>query len=156
MKLAIVAGALLLAAQLAAVPQDEIVFECVRDGAANICVINSTSLEIRQITSEKGSDAFVRGPRNSPDRRKIAFFRAAAGGTDVLIMNSDGSGVTKVTKSDGSMRYRNPAWSADGMRLAMECGTPNAWQICVVSIDGAGFRKLTDAGTTPASSEGPD
>jgi TolB protein len=42
------------------------------------------------------------------------------------------------------------------MRLAMECGMPNAWQICVVSIDGSGLRNLTDAGTTAASSERPD
>jgi TolB protein len=37
----------------------------------------------------------------------------------------------------------------------MECGRPNAWQICVVSIDGSGLHELTD-GTTGTSSEGPD
>jgi TolB protein len=154
MNLAIVA--VLFAAQLAPATQDEIVFVCNRDGADNICIINSTSLEIRQVTFEKESDALNRGPRWSPDRRKIAFFRRAAGRTDVHIMNSDGTGVTKVTNSDGSTLYRNPAWSPDGTRLAIECGIPNAWQICVVSIDGSGLRKLTDAGTTAASSESPD
>lgn len=155
MNLAIVAGAVLFAVQLAPAAQREIVFVCNRDGADNICTINSTSLETRQVTFEKETDALNRGPRWSPDRRSIAFFRRAAGRTDVHIMNSDGTGVTKLTDSDGSTLYRNPAWSPDGMRLAVECGMPNAWQICVVSIDGSGLRKLTD-GTTAASSESPD
>ena len=154
MNLAIAVGAVLFAAQLAPVPQDEIVFVCNRGGAENICTINSTSLEIRQVSFERETDAFNRGPRWSSDRRKIAFFRASPGGADVLTMNSDGTGVAKVTSSDGSTRYRNPTWSPDEMRLAIECGMPNAWQICVVSIDGSGLRRLTDA-TTATSNEGP-
>jgi TolB protein len=153
---AIVAGAVLIAAQLAAAAQADILFVCNRAGADNICVIGSTSLDTRQVTFEKASDVLNRGPRWSPDRRKIAFFRRAAGRTDVHIMNSDGTGVSKVTNSDGATLYRNPAWSPDGTRLAVECGVPNAWQICVVSIDGSGLRKLTDAGLTAATSESPD
>jgi TolB protein len=156
MNLAIVAGALLFAAQLAPATHEEILFVCNREGSDNICIINSTSLEIRQVTFEKEGDVLNRGPRWSPDRRRIAFFRRAAGRTDVHIMNSDGTGVTRVTNSDGSTLYRNPAWSPDGTRLAIECGMPNAWQICVVSIDGSGLRRLTDAGPTAASSERPD
>ena len=152
---AIVAGAVLFAVQLAPATQRDIVFVCNRDGADNICTIDSTSLEIRQVTFEKETDALNRGPRRSPDGRKIAFFRRAAGRTDIFIMNSDGTGVMKLTDSDGSTLYRNPAWSPDGTRLAIECWMPNAWQICVVSIDGSGLRKLTD-GTTAMSSESPD
>ena len=155
MLMTVVVGAVLIAAQPSPATQGEIVFVCNRDGADNICAINATSLEIRQVTFEKETDALNWGPRWSPDRRKIAFFRRAAGRTDVHIMNADGAGVTKVTNSDGSTLYRNPAWSPDGMRLAIECGMPNAWQICVVSIDGSGLHKLTD-GTAAASSESPD
>ena len=154
MNLTIVAGAMLLASQLALATQDEIVFVCNRDGADNICTINSTSLAIRRVTFEKETDALNRGPRWSPDRRKIAFFRRAAGRTDVHIMNADGTGVTQLTNSNGSTLYRNPAWSPDRMRLAIECGMPNAWQICVMSIDGSGLRRLTD-GAAAASSESP-
>lgn len=63
MNLAIAVGAVLFAAQLAPVPQDEIVFVCNRGGAENICTINSTSLEIRQVSFERETDAFNRGPR---------------------------------------------------------------------------------------------
>ena len=153
MKWPVVAGAALLAAQVAA-PRDDIVFVCNRGGADNICVIGASA--IRQLTSETEVEALNRGPRWSPDRRRIAFFRRAAGRTDVQIMNADGTGAVKITNSDGSTLYRNPAWSPTGLHIAMECGRPDAWQICVARIDGSDVRVLTDTGVPASSSESPD
>jgi Tol biopolymer transport system component len=49
----------------------------------------------------------------SPDGVQIAFDRrSTGGGTSVLVMNADGSGVRELAVGQG------PAWSPDGQRIA--------------------------------------
>jgi TolB protein len=132
----------------------EIVFLCNREGIDSICAIDSSTTEIRQIT--KAGDP--KGPpRWSPNRRSIAFHQRSGDRTDVFTMNVDGTNVRKITDSDGVTLYRNPAWSPDGRQLAIECGKPPVWDVCVVAINGtAAARKLTHGAEGGYSSEGPD
>lgn len=147
--------------------EHQMVFVCGRDGIEQICSASSSGSDVRQLTSgneTKGS------PRWSPDRRTIAFFRRPAvmrpgESMDLYAMSPSGTDVRRLTNSDGSVLYRNPTWSPDGLHLAMECASrirPEAGpagmvsEICVIEADGSGMRRLTSSGAEGAGSEGPD
>lgn len=131
-----------------------IVFLCARLGVDSICAIDPTTGEVRQIT--EGGDP--KGPpRWSPDRRSIAFHQQVGGKTDIFAMNVDGTNSRRITNSDEVTFYRNPAWSPNGMQLAVECGKPPIWDICIVPVNGsAAPRKLTQGSEAGYSSESPD
>jgi hypothetical protein len=66
-----------------------------------------------QITRPEGIDAH---PSFSPDGRKIAFSRSVAGNFDTYVMNTDGSGVQRLTTSAAVDLV--PSFSHDGKRIA--------------------------------------
>jgi Tol biopolymer transport system component len=138
--------------------KDQLVFVCNRGGSDNICVMDASGTEIRQITFEKDAGISKGAPRWAPGHRKIAFYQRTMSTmrSDIFAMNPDGTEIRKLTSSDGSTLYRNPAWSPDGSYLAFECGTRNGWDICVIGFDGAGLRKLTNSAAAGSSSESPD
>lgn len=55
-------------------------------------------------------------PMSSPDGTKIAFIRSDRTGQHVLLMNANGSDIRFL----GGARAANPAWSADGQRIAYD------------------------------------
>jgi Tol biopolymer transport system component len=65
-------------------------------------------------------DLFVEYPSWSPDGKRITFmsqtWEAAGGNYEIFVMNSDGSGVTRLTNFIGDDGW--PAWSPDGTRIA--------------------------------------
>jgi len=136
--------------------QADIVFACGRGGTNNVCVMNSSGENIRQLTFDTATTVENLTPRWSPHHQKIAFHRRSETGSDIYTMDADGSHLRKVTSSDHTTLYRNVAWSPDGLRLAMECGTTTASDICVAAADGTNLRKLTDASRAGGSSGSPD
>jgi dipeptidyl aminopeptidase/acylaminoacyl peptidase len=93
-------------------------------------------------------------PAWSPDGTRIAFSRRRINDGDIFIVNTDGSGVTQLTK--GIDNAGDPAWSPDGLRIAlnaMALPTPCGWYdydcgpsdpyILVVSADGIPYSSLT-------------
>ncbi len=56
-----------------------------------------------------------RFPRWSPDAKRIVFSSTASGSQQIWIVRPDGSGLSRLTESDGAF---NPAWSPDGRRIA--------------------------------------
>ena len=132
----------------------EIAFLCTRQGVDQVCSIDPATLEVRQITN--GGDP--KGPpRWSPDRRLLAFSQRTGEKTDVFTMNADGVNLHKITASDGTTFYRNPAWSPDGTQLAVECGKAPAWDVCTVGVNGTSSpRKVTHCAEAGFSCEGPD
>jgi TolB protein len=81
-------------------------------------------------------------PAFSPDGKRIAFGSSRAGDFDIHVMNADGSGLRRLTRSPGlDMR---PAWSPDGRRLAFTSNRDGHYQVYVMNADGSGLRRVSN------------
>jgi len=82
----------------------------------------------------------------SPNGTKLAFMSdqyAQHGVADIFIMNSDGSGVNRLTFDPA--HEESPSWSPDGQNLVFVTRPNGDSQITTISIDGEHFNKLPDA-----------
>jgi dipeptidyl aminopeptidase/acylaminoacyl peptidase len=71
---------------------------------------------------------------------------SAAGG-ELYTFNPDGSELTNITNSGGTLSARFPSWSADGRKIAFASDTPSEgfWEdIFVINDDGTGLTNLTN------------
>jgi Tol biopolymer transport system component len=87
----------------------------------------------------------------SPDGRQVAFSTHINGTWDILVVGSDGSGMTTIIKGDTTGSEWNilpGAWSPDGTRLAVIhniLGTTNAvvnQELALVNPDGSGLTSI--------------
>jgi hypothetical protein len=65
-----------------------------------------------------------RAPAWSPDGRRIAVVVEDVGGTDVWVIDVEGTAARRVTS--GPARERNPRWTADGRRVSFLTETGRA------------------------------
>jgi Tol biopolymer transport system component len=76
----------------------------------------------------------------SPDGSRIAFVREAdpvpAAFAGIYTMNPDGSGVTRVSSSDGGSDF-GPSWSPDGTQVVFAAIRNEDWGIWSVDADGS-------------------
>ena len=132
-----------------------------------IHVMNADGSGVTRLTDSEATDV---SPAWSPDGSRIAFAsdRDASDlrdddlfGTQIYVMNADGSGVTRLTGvSEASDIF--PAWSPDGSRIAFASDRDDSERvnsdIYVMSADGSGVTRLTGgvAGETITPAWSPD
>lgn len=91
--------------------EKKIVFSRAVSGNKQLFLMNpSTGGELVQITNEGGNF----GPAYSPDGRWIVFSsnRAGGGGSNIFAVHPDGTGLTKLTETNGAAH--RPHWGHDG------------------------------------------
>ncbi len=145
---------LFLAALLAACGRPakpaRIAFASMRDGNAEIYVMNADGTDQTRLTDNSTYDY---GPTWSPDGRRIAFESKRDGNLEIYVMNADGSGQTNLTNTPADERL--PAWSPDGKRIAFisdRDSPPGAGfsdkanvEIYVMNADGSNVVNLTNS-----------
>jgi len=135
-------------------------FQSRRGGAFNIfvaAVLGGSQVDdgaVQKLTSSlPGRDSWE--PAWSPDGRQLAYSAAQASGSDLFVMNADGTGKQRLTEDkaiDGG-----PAWSPDGRQIAFLTSRDGDWEIYVMEADGSNVRRLTNqAGQDHSPSWSPD
>lgn len=126
----------------------QIVFSSDRDGREEIYITDGTNLKL--LTDKLGE--FSNFPAWSPDYTKIAFHSYDGKSQEIYVINSDGSGLTQITKN--SIMTGAPDWSPDGKLFAFTCvldtleSNPRAnREVCIMKTDGSGWVRLTNNST---------
>lgn len=112
------------------------------EGMGNIYVVDINDLAQTRLTEHPYEDF---RPQWSPDGNRIAFLSNRTGYTRVYIMNADGNDQTLLCDI-ATWDFSTPDWSPDGQKIVFACFDDiNTYQdICVVNLDGTGFKKLVN------------
>ena len=112
-------------------------------GYSQIFVRNIDGSGARQLTGGEGPGSGRYDPDWSPDGGKIAF-TGPGPGTDIHVMNSDGTNQTRLLNSV-TMSGWDPSWSPDGAKIAFTSGSGGGqYDVFVINSDGSGLVNLTD------------
>ena len=95
--------------------------------------------DIVNLTNSTTSDQ--RFPRVSPNGQKIVFTTNRDGNYEIYLMNTDGSGQTRLTSSSGDDMA--PSWQLDGKRIAFDSNRDGNWNVYTMNTDGSGQTQLT-------------
>jgi len=82
-------------------------------GQEDIYTVRVDGTDLRKLTDDAAKD---RGPRWSPDGKRIAFYSDRSGKYEIWTMDSEGGDLQQVTKTNGRSLWF-PEWSPDGTRL---------------------------------------
>jgi Tol biopolymer transport system component len=117
----------------------QMAFRSQRDGNDEIYVMNADGTCQTNLTNDPLADW---SPAWSPDGRHIAFAHFFDNNpfTDIVVINTDGSGLTRLTREHGEY----PAWSPDGSRIAFASARDGNYEIYVMSADGSNQTRLTN------------
>ena len=78
----------------------------------------------------------------SPDGSRIAFSSDRDANTEIYMMNTDGSGIVRLTDHPAS--DMEPAWSPDGKLIAFSSNRDGESEIYILEVEGA-IMNLKDA-----------
>ena len=99
----------------------------------------------RMQTSGEGLEQITTGakpatqPAFSPDGQRLVFARLGSG---IFRANLDGTGLQRLTSGG---RDTFPVWAPDGKRIAFVRPYRTQWRVYVMSVSGAGQRRLSQA-----------
>ncbi len=82
-------------------------------------------------------------PSWSPLGDRIAYSSQKDGNWDIWVVNTDGTGSTRLTQDLGIDAM--PVWLPDGSGIVYRSTRDGAWAIWVMSPDGSNLWKLVDA-----------
>lgn len=122
-----------------------------RDYFPDLFVMRPDGTKLRRITRSRGSDVF---PEWSPDGKSLVFISDRSrprneGSYEIYLMRANGTGLRRVTH-DRFVDYQ-PDWAPDGQHLVFVSTRPfRSSALCVMNINGTGFRRLPLNGTMPA------
>jgi Tol biopolymer transport system component len=130
--------------------------------SGQIYLINADGSGLTQLT-QTGPSVYNYQPALSPDGTRVAFASSQPGGSQILVVNSDGSDLQSLTFNSMS-NDAEPAWSPDGQQIAFVRGfDPTSdgiantsfcgFEIYQVSVDGCATPvRVTDGsgGTDPS------
>lgn len=77
----------------------------------------------------------------SPDDQFIAFVSLGTTG-DLYIMNSDGTGIRKITDLQSCDPIQNPQWNSDGSEIIFSAGWDVDLDLYSIRTDGSGLRRF--------------
>ncbi len=97
-----------IAVPAVAQPTGKIVFTSVRNGNAEVCVINTDGTGFKNLTDD---DAYDDQPALSPDGMEVVFVSDRDGNRELYLMNLAGENVVRLTNTDDS--EIDPAFTAD-------------------------------------------
>ena len=108
---------------------------------ANIWIMDADGGNKKQLTT----DGDARLPQWQPQGDRIAYLSDGSGNREIWTMQSDGTGKTQVTFSEGSVS--GYSWSPDGARIAYVVASPPGtlpeFSLWVINSDGLGSKQLT-------------
>jgi len=85
-------------------------------------------------------------PSPSPDRQKLAMILSKDGWTDVYAMNTDGSGVVRLTKSRED--ESSPCWSPDSKYVCFAAKVSERRGLYRISATGGDMQRISTAGVS--------
>ncbi|MEO8576857.1 MAG: hypothetical protein ABI556_09165, partial [Gemmatimonadales bacterium] len=88
-----------------------------------------------------GSCIEATGPSDRLSEPKIVFVSNRDGNDEIYTMNSDGTGVVRITNN--AARDTRPVWSPDGNSIAFVSERSGNRDIWIMNADGSGLRNLT-------------
>lgn len=124
-------------------PNGTIVYAARECRDCGLFIITTNGVILRRVTTEPSDST----PEASPDGRKIAFMSMRDGNWEIYVVNSDGTGLKRLTKDpaiDGL-----PTWSPDGSYIAFLSNRGGEWAIWAIRPDGSGLRRLFTLGGSP-------
>ena len=137
---------MLLREAFAAHHKPQIAFTSLRDGNAEIFVMDADGGNQERLTNHPWSDT---EPDWSPDGTKIAFVsRRDTGRRQIHVMDADGKNVIRLTEGQHQDKGL-PDWSPDGGKIAFTV-EGREWHIAVMDADGNNREKLVDQGAVPS------
>jgi WD40 repeat protein len=104
-----------------------------------ICSANADGSNIKQLTTLPQNEQVNKldlHPQWSPDGKQIAFDSNRESDSDIFVMNSDGSEMTRLTTSYNYQCPSNPVWSPDGERIAFLDSSPTGDSLFMINKDG--------------------
>jgi len=80
--------------------------------------------------------------RVSPDGHRLAFRRSGGSHEEILLLESDGTGLRRLMED--TYRNRGPSFAPDGKRLAFYSNRSGRYEIWTIDVDGSGLTQISE------------